>query len=377
VTRLVRPAALPAVLVVAAATAAAEPMFLSRQHARCGSCHYSPTGGGLLTDYGRALSHAELSTTGDRSAAGPEAGSRGEEAFLWGALGGALGPVSLGVDLRPAHLDVRADSFHETRTFMMSAAFQAAFRAGGWTVYADAGRQGREDGAEYASYEHWVERATEKGLAVRVGRFLPAYGVRFADHTSFNRRSLGLDTDDQIYGAELRLAGARHLVQVAVGPGRAEALFDEEDEGAWTASARGQWDLGGRAVLVGSALYRGETALEPQSGSAGLAVGFAPASRLSVWTEADAQWREGTSGAPAWIVVNETAFEAVRGLWLKLTPQLLTEAGDTSAGVVRLGLAVDFLPRTHWNVGLSFYRDRERRSGLVTKTLLAQLHLYL
>jgi hypothetical protein len=44
---------------------------------------------------------------------------------------------------------------------------------------------------------------------------------------------------------------------------------------------------------------------------------------------------------------------------------------------VRLGLAVDFLPRTHWNVGLSFYRDRERRSGLVTKTLLAQLHLYL
>jgi hypothetical protein len=40
----------------------AEPMFLSRQYNRCTTCHYSSTGGGLLTPYGRSLSLHELST---------------------------------------------------------------------------------------------------------------------------------------------------------------------------------------------------------------------------------------------------------------------------------------------------------------------------
>ena len=42
----------------------AEPRFLSKQYTRCTTCHISPTGGGLLSAYGRSLSHRELSTTG-------------------------------------------------------------------------------------------------------------------------------------------------------------------------------------------------------------------------------------------------------------------------------------------------------------------------
>jgi hypothetical protein len=36
-------------LALAAAHASAEPIFLARQYARCTTCHFSPTGGGLLT----------------------------------------------------------------------------------------------------------------------------------------------------------------------------------------------------------------------------------------------------------------------------------------------------------------------------------------
>ena len=72
--------------------ASAEPMFLSKQYTRCTACHYSPTGGGLLTPYGQLLSHRELSTTG-RTAAAPAAGAEsdphGEQSFLYGALGDA------------------------------------------------------------------------------------------------------------------------------------------------------------------------------------------------------------------------------------------------------------------------------------------------
>ena len=51
-------------MTVLASTAWAEPTFLAKQYTRCTACHYSPTGGGLLTPYGRLLSHRELSTTG-------------------------------------------------------------------------------------------------------------------------------------------------------------------------------------------------------------------------------------------------------------------------------------------------------------------------
>jgi len=47
----------------------------------------------LLTPYGRLLSHRELSTAGGASpASGAEDDPHGEQAFLYGLLGNALGP---------------------------------------------------------------------------------------------------------------------------------------------------------------------------------------------------------------------------------------------------------------------------------------------
>jgi hypothetical protein len=128
---------------------------------------------------------------------------------------------------------------------------------------------------------------------------------------------------------------------------------------------------------VFSGIYRGESRVDPRGGGGGLAYGIAPTSRLSIWTEADVQFRAGTDGAPAYSLLNETAFEVYRGLWLKLSPQLRTDYGDTSGGTTRLLFEADLLPRTHWNVGLSYYRDKSRTSDRVFKTFLAQLHLYL
>ena len=66
----------------------AEPRFLSKQYTRCTTCHISPTGGGLLSAYGRSLSHRELSTTGAPMPSHGEMDPKpGEESFLWGALG--------------------------------------------------------------------------------------------------------------------------------------------------------------------------------------------------------------------------------------------------------------------------------------------------
>src|SRR3954465_3688528 len=114
---------LPTAYFMGASNASAEPMFLAKQYTRCTACHYSPTGGGLLTPYGRLLSHRELSTTGGTAAApaaGAEDDPHGEQAFLYGALGDALGPVHLGLETRPSRLHVGFPGGHQDMNLLMN-----------------------------------------------------------------------------------------------------------------------------------------------------------------------------------------------------------------------------------------------------------------
>jgi len=143
VTRAAQARLAALLLLAGAAPALAEPVFLSRQYARCTTCHYSPTGGGLLTPYGRSLSREELSTFGKSHAAGSPGR---EQEFLFGVLGGALGPLSLGIDLRPSHLAFDSDGFESSRNLLMNADVSAALRHGGFTFYAELGRQPRGAG---------------------------------------------------------------------------------------------------------------------------------------------------------------------------------------------------------------------------------------
>jgi hypothetical protein len=369
-----------AVLVIVASTVLAtargssgEPIFLSRQYARCTNCHYSPTGGGLLTPYGRSLSREELSTFGAQRGSGTPGR---EQEFLFGALGDHVRPVSLGVELRPSHLDVSADGYSTTRDFLMNADLTAAVQAGGFTFYGELGRQPREGDTRVASFEHWVSYKARNGLGLRAGRFLPAYGVRFADHTAYTRAPLGLDLDRQVYALELSYSGDRHLVQLSAGPGFADSI-GHADERAFTASARWQYDVRPRVALVASGLYRAASQVEPRSEATGLALGIAPLRRLTLWGEADARFRDGPDGGTSYVLLADAAYEVYRGIWLRLSPQLLTAYDDTSGGVTRLVAGLSLLPRTHWHVELSCYWDSARRGDSTTRTLLAQLHLYL
>jgi hypothetical protein len=375
-----RRAAAALILLLGATGARAEPMFLSKQYNRCTSCHYSATGGGLLTPYGRSLSRQELSTKNPfNPSVPPPAPGKTEESFLWGALGDVLGPVQVGIDLRPSHLalDVGGPT-SSSMDFFMTADFIAALRTHGFTAYGEVGRKpaiGQEPAGVY-SYEHWIGYQSPGGLGFRVGRFYPAYGIHFADHTDLNRAPLGFDYYDQDYALEVSHTGEKHLLQVSVGPGRADSIV-HGDPHALTTTGRFEWDFGPRTALVFSGLYRDSTSLQPRNGATGVAFGIAPTRHLSIWTEADAQFQQGSPGAPAYVLVNETALEVFRGIWLKFSPQIRTDYGDTSGGVVRLVLEADLLPRTHWNVDVSYYHDRARLSGFTYETLLLQLHLYL
>ena len=105
------------------------------------------------------------------------------------------------------------------------------------------------------------------------------------------------------------------------------------------------------------------------------AYGFALGSRVTVWTQVDGKFRDEPDGDSV-VFINETSFEAFRGIWLKFSPQIRTEAG-TVPGFLRYKVEANLLPRTHWNVDVAYYRDQNRRTDFVTHILMSQLHLYL
>ena len=363
----------------AAGPASAEPTFLSKQYPRCTACHYSAAGGGLLTPYGRSLSREEISTFGRRGAGGiPAAGATaGEEGFLFGALP-SDSPLQLGLDVRPSHLaiDLPGRTIAD-RNFLMNLDLQAAWRRDRWTAYGSVGRAPGRGAGEFVSYEHWIAWQATDAIGVRGGRFLPAYGVRFADHTSFTRERLDLAQDDQVYGVEVGVSTDRTLLQVSAGPGRAESLLDGDGRHAFTASARYQVDLGPRTVVAASALYRGASETVPRSTDTGLSFGYAPASWLTTWTHADVRLQQLDTSGRAYVFANQTSVEALRGVWFRISPQLRWTDTDPRGEIHRMVYGLDLYPRTHWHVNVSWYRDRLPFSGRRTRTLLAQLHLYL
>jgi hypothetical protein len=259
----------------------------------------------------------------------------------------------------------------------MNLDFLAAYETDKWTFYGQVGREITADGWTVNSYEHWVGYQISEGVSMRGGRFLPAYGVRFADHTSFTRSRLNLAQYDQVYGVELGLSSERSLVQVSVSPGRADSLIDDDGRQAFTTSGRVQFDLTPRTVLVGSVLYRDESDLDSRSTDTGVAFGLAPVSWATTWTQADVRFQDRLTSGRSYIVANQTSVEVIRGLWLRVSPQIRWTAGDPQGEVRRLVLGADLFPRTHWHVNLSYYRDRVQFSDQLTKTFLAQLHLYL
>jgi hypothetical protein len=230
--------------------------------------------------------------------------------------------------------------------------------------------------AAFISYEHWIAYETDGGLRIRAGRFLPAYGVRFADHAAYTRLYLGLDRNDQVYGLEVSETRETSLLQVRVSPGKAEAILHDNRHCWFSTAGRWQFDVTPRVAIVGSAFYRHSTDLDPKSGAVGGAFGFAPTRRVSIWTEAAANLQTKAQGGNSWVVVNGTAVEAYRGIWLKFSPQLHTSGGAPGdSNLRRLGFAVDLLPRTHWNVNVVYYLDHA--FGASTSTLLTQLHLFM
>jgi hypothetical protein len=191
--------ALAALIVVAAVRgAAAYPQFQLSKDQTCASCHISPAGGGLLNENGLATAET-LSQFGTA----PELMYGKVKLPEWLEVGG---------DFRGAYGFLQAPQRYIIG-FPMQADLYASAVYKSIRLYVTGGYRPSiyyNNVAQFQapwSREHYLMWQSEPGaiagVFVRVGRFMPVFGLRFAEHDDYTRRFGGT----QLYGETYGIAG--------------------------------------------------------------------------------------------------------------------------------------------------------------------------
>ena len=192
------------VLLSSAREARAYPQFqFSSGTTRCGQCHYSPSGGTLISSWGRDEAGDTISLGGDGS-------------FLHG-LWAPPSWLALGADLRVAALrnDVGGADSPEVAAFPMQAdvytrlaydaiSLNVTVGARGVVRPPDPSLGGRTSDvmSRMMSREHYLMwRPSATGPYARIGRFAAPYGLRFVEHIFFVRSVTGYNLYEETYNA--------------------------------------------------------------------------------------------------------------------------------------------------------------------------------
>jgi len=186
-------------------TAHAYPSMIRHGYTQCATCHIDPSGGTLLTKYGRAQSEFLLST---RWAPGKEdepakfdqflfglvpmpdflnLGGWARYGYLWNTVNGRL------VDDRL--LQMRLDLAAAVRVGPVRAAAQLGYASPSSAPFTQLAWVTRNAGwGNLVSREHWIGLAFDNdSVLVRGGRIFLPFGLRNIEHTSFVRTATRTD----------------------------------------------------------------------------------------------------------------------------------------------------------------------------------------
>lgn len=169
--------------------AMAYPEYQLSKDQTCTSCHISPAGGGLLTENGLAVAESSSTFGGP-----PEA-----------AHGVLVGPswLVVGGDFRGGAGLVQNTGTHAS-AFPMQAEAAAFVHHDAFSFYATLGAQkGNANPITYLELREHYAMWQQDGLYVRVGRFMPVFGLRFAEHNDYTRNFGQTPLYGETYGAAL------------------------------------------------------------------------------------------------------------------------------------------------------------------------------
>lgn len=270
---------------LAAGRADAYPQYQLGREATCTGCHVAPDGGGLLNENGFAVAEATAWRPGDSS-------------FMYGMTRPAW--LQLAGDVRGAAGFVDPGTA-SAAAYPMQAEVSASAESHGVSLHLTGGLRRPQDGGSVAhvvwSREHYAmwhsNPGGNDGVYVRVGRFMPTFGLRLAEHVVYTQRYGGRPLYGEVYALAASYVSPVFEVHATgfVHDGLASAA-EHGDGAALYAEAR----IGEHAAVGVEGKYSKSD--EVTSTFGGLtAKAYLPGPELTLLAEAEVIRREITEGA--------------------------------------------------------------------------------
>jgi hypothetical protein len=301
------------------------PRYSAAYGQKCHLCHQNPTGGGMRSAYASEyLVPSEMAM---------KPLTEDELAFLDPQLSSS---VRAGADLRTLYR-YSDEKKEENNFFQMQSDLYLHLQLGTqFTAYFDRGISG--------SYELFGMAYLLPGQGyLKIGRFTPAYGWRFADHTAFVRSEMEFTppaaTD---VGMEIGLAPKNMSLQIAMINGAAGAVRDGDNRMTFVFRGEVRRSMGNLNVaLGGSGLLEDEPDRRRETGGPFAYLGWKRFSWVGEW-----DWRriDNDTDAKAMITSHQFAYLLSRGVTLRADYHFLDpDLKLTSGSETKYGAGVDLL----------------------------------
>lgn len=207
--------------------ALALPELSRKGYVSCATCHYSPSGSGLLTAYGSVQADELL-------AAYPLRRPPNESG------------VSLGAQLRVLQIQTETEKVFRRQFVLMQSDIEASFTHKSLTLVGALGA----NHSDPFSRRHYALTKISESVSIRAGKFLPLFGLGLPDHNLEIRRGFGPEQERYAAEASFAYSGGSTVVSAFNGGGilRQAVQFDNFQLGA-SLFVRSGWEGGPFVIL--------------------------------------------------------------------------------------------------------------------------------
>jgi len=340
------------------------PDTVRRGYTSCTTCHVSPGGGGLLTDYGRNLSKELMSTWGTTN----------EEQPLHGLFNmkkpKLLERLVVGGDARYITRRQTSETSKIDEGFWMQVQARAGLlfeKVKIVTTWGSIENPRESTKIQVVSPEYYAILTPKEPLSIRVGRFEPMYGLRLPDHNLWVKSETGFhpwmqrDTIEFIHEDEkqmLTLGGFQSISKMPVGQQTTgynfnfyQILGDHQRVGISALNAEGQGQRQRTLTGHGTLSFR--------------KIFFTHLELTRVWN----------SGATKDVTFLRSGLEVAKGFIPFIQLQSKVDRDLAGDGQYKYGAGIQWLPRPHFEIVFQIEQLSSRQGDSQENFLL--FHYYL
>ncbi len=197
-------------ITVMAVEAFAYPQMIRHGYTNCMTCHVSPRGGGLLTEYGRALSKEVLSTWG----------YEGEQNWHYGAFEKTPKWLQVGGDFRAVQVHSKTEQATIGRFIEMQEQVEVAVKHKGMLINVTAASDTLKESKPWGVPRFYLLNSVTDHLNFRIGRFTPRFGINMPEHVFSTRGPLGFGIQSEREAFELAYIESQWDVSLALTSGK-------------------------------------------------------------------------------------------------------------------------------------------------------------